>query len=174
MKKPIPVFYEGAVCGTLEAEPVGMFLRFRGRCSLESAGLLRAYLLLEEGVLPLGVALPENGQLLIRQTVSQTRLTSRPLGKAVLCAGFPELPFSPWQGELCGRMAKGLSRPLPNGRELALPMELEKPFPFLFLIGLFSFRRIGGAPHLLLRLDDAGTPLPPDKAPSGTQIPPAE
>ena len=52
MADTIAVYYHEAVCGVLEMEKQGLYLRFCGQCTLRTQEVLRAYLRLDSGTLP--------------------------------------------------------------------------------------------------------------------------
>ena len=165
MTNTIPVQYEGITCGELTMEKQGLFLRFTGSCTIQSHEILRAFLEIDQDVIPLGVAIPEGNRLHIQQTVLYSKIIGHKVHGAFLAVREPD-GYLPWRGEICGYSAQGVACKKEGGLEVALALEPEKPFDLLPLICLFSYKRIDGKPYLSILLDKKGNPVLSDAVPS--------
>lgn len=161
MADTIAVYYHEAVCGVLEMEKQGLYLRFCGQCTLRTQEVLRAYLRLDSGTLPLGVAIPQGDTLLISQTVLASKVISHQIVQAYLSPSGPQ-EYAPWQGKLLDYDCQGLRKVGKEGSTVAVPLDTGVPFALLPLICLFSYAEIEKKPYLTIQLDEQGAPVLPD------------
>ena len=143
-----PICHENKTVGTVTLVPEGNRIRAEARCRGTEQGVFRAFLLCRQGELPLGVLMPEGGELRLCRRIPLREIESR----GGVCGAQVRLSYAfqeSWQhlggsrfhqygGE--GQSWEGAVWRREGERTLlALPFDPARPFP---LVRLFCFARI--------------------------------
>lgn len=167
-----PLFLDGKSAGELTREEEALYTWFTARCRLPEDGLWCAWVVGKTGELRLGVLEPTGEQAVIRRRFSR-RMTqplgellrgeARPLSSAMADWKAISRPEELFRTPFLRRQLRGatgvLTRETEQGRYLALPWDVRRPF---FMTGLFCFarmQRIQGRDYAVFAFDREENPV---------------
>ena len=148
----IPITLDGQPCGQAEIWREGLYDRFTCRCQPDSEAVLRAVLQMEDGrEIPLGVLVPEDGNLCLQRRISRSQTGGK--GFVAVTLRGPEGDWQPWSGTVLDQtVTDALSRVTQGNRQVAMSFSPEEPFQYLALFCCCTPVTIGGKLHLAVTL----------------------
>lgn len=142
MSETFPIFAFDTQQGVLTVEKEGLYYRLKAVLPDEGT-LIRVYLVGEDGTVLLGTAVPEQGKLVCRKTLSHRQMPKKPLAAMVYAARWQS-----WRPDSQG----GLRRMSDQWVEQAQPYEAQKPVQHLEHYCRLQSRKISGRTYLVRQM----------------------
>ena len=149
----VPVMEQETCCGFLRAEQRGLYMVFYGEVELRQ--VMRLYAVFEQGEIPLGIPVPEQGKMILRMSLPAGRM---PQGR--LLRGELRPKDAAWQRFSGGRVG---NHHLPPGRvrgnRYQFPWKQGQPLPYTPFLCFYQLVGENGREYLEVVLDQQGNPL---------------